>query len=88
MYNAAFAIIGAIKGISQLKIYKELGFESLKFRRWFRRLCFFYKLRSMQTPKYLYYFITSGNCIYNTRNQDQVETFYCRLDLFKYSLFP
>ena len=40
-YNAALAITGAIKGTSQLKLYKELGFESLKFRRWFRRLCFF-----------------------------------------------
>ena len=39
-YNAALAITGAIKGTSQLKIYNELGIESLKFRRWFRRLCF------------------------------------------------
>ena len=48
-YNAALAIItGAIKGTSQLKLYKELGFESLKFKRWFRRLCFLYKLRTTQ----------------------------------------
>ena len=40
-YNAALAITGAIKRTSQFKIYKELGLESLKFRRWFRRLCFF-----------------------------------------------
>ena len=32
-YNAALAITGEIKGTSQLKLYKELGFESLKFRR-------------------------------------------------------
>ena len=44
-YNAALAITGAIKGTSQLKLYKELSFESLKFRRWFRRLCLFYKLK-------------------------------------------
>ena len=87
-YNAAVAIIGAIKGTSLLKIYKELGLEYLKFRRWFRHLCFFDKLRSTQTPKYLYNFILSGNCIYNTHNQDQVETYYCRKDLFKYSFFP
>ena len=42
----------------------------------------------MQTPKYLYNFIPSGNCIYNTHNQDQVETYYCRTDLFKCSFFP
>ena len=39
-YNAALAVTGTIKGISRLKLYKEFGFESLKFRRWFRRLCF------------------------------------------------
>ena len=49
-YNAALA--GAIKGISQLKIYKELGFEPLKIRRWFRHLCLFYELRYTQTPKH------------------------------------
>ena len=42
-YNAALGITGAIKGISQLKLYKELGFESLKFRKWFRCLCFLYE---------------------------------------------
>ena len=87
-YNAAIAITGAIKGTSKLKIYKELGLESLRFRRWFRRLCFFYKLRSTQTPKYLYNLIPSGNCVYNTRNQDQIDTYYCETDLFKYSFFP
>ena len=35
-YNAALAITGAIKGTSQTKLCKELGLESLKFRRWFR----------------------------------------------------
>ena len=62
-YNIAVAITGAIQGTSQLKIYKELGLESLKFRRWFRRLCFFYKLRSTQTPKYLHDLIPLGNYI-------------------------
>ena len=42
-YNAALAITGAIRGISQTKLYNELGLESLKFRRWFRRLCTFLK---------------------------------------------
>ena len=38
-YKAALAITDAIKGTSQNKLYSELGFESLKFRRWFRKLC-------------------------------------------------
>ena len=45
-YNAALAITGAIKGTSQSKLYCKLGFESLKFRRWFRKLCTFFKLKT------------------------------------------
>ena len=37
-YNAALSITGAIKGTSQIKIYNELGLESLESRRWFRKL--------------------------------------------------
>ena len=87
-YNATLAIAGAIKGTSQLKLYKELGFESLKFRRWFRHLCFFYKLKTTFIPQYLYDLIPDGISSYNTRNQDKIETYYCRTHLFKYSFFP
>ena len=38
--NAALAITGAILGTSQTKLYVELGLESLKARRSFRRLLF------------------------------------------------
>ena len=37
-YNACLAITGAIRGTSIEKIYLELGLESLKSRRWFRKL--------------------------------------------------
>ena len=37
-YKAVLAITGAIKGTSRDKIYKELGLESLKSRRWYKRL--------------------------------------------------
>ena len=39
-YNAALAITSAIKGTPQIKLYTELGLESLEFRWWFRKLCF------------------------------------------------
>ena len=45
-YNAALAVTGAIKGTSQSKLYTELAFESLKFRRCFRKLCTFFKLKT------------------------------------------
>ena len=43
-YNAALAITGAIRGSSREKLYRELGFESLHDRRWYRKLCFYYKI--------------------------------------------
>ena len=43
-YKAALAIAGAIQGSSREKLYQELGLESLKSRRWYRRLCCMYKI--------------------------------------------
>ena len=53
-YNAALVITGAIKGTSKEKLYQELGFESLKDRRWLRRLCYLYKIVNTKQPFYLY----------------------------------
>ena len=36
-YNAALAITGTIRGTSKEKLYQELGFETMKERRWFRK---------------------------------------------------
>ena len=55
--NAALIINGAKRETSQINLCKELGLESLRFRRWF------------QDP-----------------NTDQVETYYCRTDVFFFSL--
>ena len=60
-YNIALAITGVIRAISQQKIYNELGLESLHFRRWFRRLCAFYKIKITQLPSYLYELIPKSN---------------------------
>ena len=64
-YNAALATTGAIKRTSQLKIYNELGLKSLKFRRWFRRMCVFYKIKTTQIPKYLYEVLSTESHTYN-----------------------
>ena len=53
-YNAALAIMGAIGGTSKEKLYQELDFESLKDKRWFRQLCYLYKIVSTKPPIYLY----------------------------------
>ena len=36
-FNATLAITGAIRGSSTEKIYEELGLESLKSRRWYKK---------------------------------------------------
>ena len=87
-YKAALAITGAIKETSQSKLYSELGFESLKFRRWFRKLCTFFKVKTSGLPEYLFDLIPQNNHLYNTRSLEDVTTFYSRTDAFKYSFFP
>ena len=86
-YIAAFAITGAIRGTSQTKLCNELGLESLKFRRWFRQLCTLFKIKIYGKPEYLLNKIPSNQIHYNTRNADQVKTYYCRADIFKNSFF-
>ena len=53
-YNAPLAITGAIRGTSKEKLYQELGLESLKDRRWLRRMSYLYKIISTKLPPYLY----------------------------------
>ena len=69
-------------------MYSELGFESLKFRCWFRKLCTFFKLKTSGLPEYLFDLIPQNNHLYNTRSLEDVTTFYSRTDAFKYSFFP
>ena len=68
LYVAALAITGAIRGSSREKLYQELGLESLKQRRWFRKLCYFFKITKNQSPKYLSDKIPTTRTAYRTRN--------------------
>ena len=86
-HNSALAITGAIKGTSKLKIYDELGLESLKVRRWMHRLCVLYKIKTQGHPEYLYKLIPTKIPSYNTNNSDHIETYYCRTDIFKHSFY-
>ena len=82
-YNAALAITNAIKGTSRMKLHKELGIESLSFRRWFRCLCTFYKIKTQRAPKYLYKLIPPKNNTYDTPSIHSVGTYFCRTNAFK-----
>ena len=52
-YHAALATTGAWKGPNKVKLYEELGWESLSQRRWQRRMTLFCKIINNQTPAYL-----------------------------------
>ena len=53
-YNTALPITETIRDTSNENLYQELVFETMKEKRWFRRLCFFYKILNNQANAYLY----------------------------------
>ena len=87
-YNACLALSGAIRGSSREKIYHELGLESLHRRRWYRKLCLFYKIFKENKPVYLFNLIPTKNSNYNTRNTDKITLFHTEHNFFKNSFFP
>ena len=62
----AWQITDAIRGTSAEKIYQELDLESLKSRRWFRKLCHFYKTFNDKFPSYLFNLLPNFNRVHNT----------------------
>ena len=85
-YNAALAITGAIKCTSHSDFYKELGLEYLESGR-LRCLYFLYKIISNGLPAYLYELIPKKSSQYITRNANDIATYQCSTDAFKFSLF-
>ena len=87
-YNAALAITGNIRGSSREKLYQELGLESLQQRRWYRKLCYFFKLTKNKSPKYLFNYIPTVRSTYRRRNIDNIPQFNVRHTFFRNSYFP
>ena len=65
-YSTAIAITGTIRGTSFEKLFQKLGLETLKLRRWLRKLCLFYKLIKEKSPAYLFHLIPENNTPYTT----------------------
>ena len=86
-YNAALAITGATRGSSREKLYQELGLESLQQRRWYRKLCYFFKLTKNKSPKYLFNNIPTVRSTYRTRNIDNIPQFNIKHTFFRNSYF-
>ena len=66
-YNAALAITGAVRRTSREKLYQALGLESLRKRRWYRKVCYFFKIFKGQSPKYLFKILPSVSKAHNTK---------------------
>ena len=85
-YKAALAITGAIQGTSREKIYQELGLESLKRRRWYKRLSCMFKIMEEEAPNYLIKLVPKFETNVSTRN-NSIPTVNCRTNCFNYSFF-
>ena len=53
-YSAVLAVSGAWRGTNTERLYEELSWKIRNYRRWYTRLCHFYKLRNNQKPLYLF----------------------------------
>ena len=53
LYKATLAITVAIQDTSRDKIHQELGLESLRPRRWYKRLVCMFKIMNKKARNYL-----------------------------------
>ena len=87
-YNAAFAKTGTITGTTKEKLYQELGFKIIKARRWFRRVCCFYKIFNNQGPAYLRRLLSPPNRYNNIHNYSKIIQIFCSRVTFSNSFLP
>ena len=88
-YKAALVVSGCWQGTSRLKLYDELGWESLADRRWCRRLVLFYKIINNQTPEYLRRYVPSLRDVsYNLRSHRSYPNPQKRTSRYENSFFP
>ena len=86
-YQAGLAVTGAWQGTSRIKLYEQLGWESLSDRRICRRVLQIHKIVDEKTPKYL------QDCLPPNRNVIInlpliFQEFRSRTDRYSGSFFP
>ena len=87
-YSAALAVSGAWRGTNIDRLYEELGWESLYYRRWYRRLCHFFKLTMNQSPACLYQLVPPLRSVkYNLRGANVYESNVERTNRFASTYF-
>ena len=85
--QACLAITGAIRGTSREKLYQELSLELLRLRRWYRKLCLFYKIFKNEHSQYLFHLIPVRHSSHTLRNVRNIPTFNVK-HIFFQKLFP
>ena len=87
-YNSALAIADAIRGTSKGKLYQELRLETLGKRRWYKKLCCFFRIFRNQSPKYLFNIIPTSVRPYRTKKANNIPHFKLKHNFFQSSFFP
>ena len=59
----------------------------MKERRWFQRLCCFYKILNNQTPGYLHSLLYLPNRHYDTLTYSKIRQIFCRTEIFSNFFF-
>ena len=86
-YQAGLAVTGAWKGTSRVKLYDELGWESLSDRRLSRRILQLHKILDEKTPQYLRDKLPpKRNVLVNLPHV--FNDLRCRTDRYRNSFFP
>ena len=85
-YKATLGITVAIQSTSRDRIYQELGLESLKSRRWYKRLVFMFKIMNEKAPNNLINLIPKYESTIKTRN-NSIPSYKCRTNCFEHSFF-
>ena len=86
-YQAALAVTGAWKGSSRMKLYEELGWESLDDRRMRKRIFQIHKIIDNKTPSYLRNKLppNRNNLLYLPYIFQEIQ---CRTQRYRNSFYP
>ena len=76
-----------MQGTSRDKICQELGLESFKSRRWYKRLTCMFKITQKEAPNDLINLIPKCEVPIRTRNNN-FPTYNFRTNCFRYSFLP
>ena len=87
-YKAALALTGEVRATSREKLYQELGLESLQLRRWYKKLCCFYKICNKQDPGYLTELLPTRNEAYQTGHFANIHSLSFKHIFFLNTFFP